>query len=161
MAAMADKVYWWWDTDPGNTGPAFTEGGTVCDTGRTSNWGDPLDRSSACGDYFPIIRFRGNVHFDDHGAVGQGILLVDGRFDIDDSDFTFYGLIVVRGRCDFEHEVTVYGAVHCAGGGGEIQEDAEINYSSCALTAALTYSGVLTETFGPLRRLGSRAWSEF
>ncbi len=161
MAAMADKVYWWSDTDPGNTGPAFTEGGTVCDTGRKSNWGDPLDRSSACGDYFPIIRFRGDVHFDDHGAVGQGILLVDGRFDIDDSDFTFYGLIVVRGRCDFEHEVTVYGAVHCAGGGGEIQEDAEINYSSCALAAALTYSGVLTETFGPLRRLGSRAWSEF
>ena len=36
-----------------------------------------------------------------------------------------------------------------------------INYSSCALADALTYAGVLTETFGPLRRLGSRAWSEF
>jgi hypothetical protein len=160
MAAMADKVYWS-DAVLVDLGPAFKDGGTVCNSGRKSNWGDPLDRSSVCGDYFPIIHFKDDVHFDDHGSVGQGILLVDGRFDIDDSDFTFYGLIVVRGSCDFEHEVTVYGAVHCADDGGQIHEDAVINYSSCALADALTYSGVLTETFGPLKRLGSRAWSEF
>jgi hypothetical protein len=158
MAAMADKVYWS-DAVLEDLGPVFEDGGTVCDTSRKSNWGDTLDRSSACGDYFPIIRFRDDVHFDDHGSVGQGILLGDGRFDID--DFTFYGLIIVRGSCDFEHEVTVYGAVHCADDEGQIHEDAVINYSSCALADALTYSGVLTETFGPLKRLGSRAWSEF
>ena len=160
MAAMADKVYWS-DAVIVDLHPVFKDGGTVCDTSRTRNWGDPMDRSSACGDYFPIIHFKDDVHFDDHGSVGQGILLVDGRFDIDDSDFTFYGLIIVRGRCDFEHEVTVYGAVHCAGDDGQVQERAVINYSSCALADALTYAGVLTETFGPLRRLGSRAWSEF
>ncbi|MCH8936646.1 MAG: hypothetical protein IIB90_13045 [Gemmatimonadetes bacterium] len=162
MAAMADKVYWS-DAVVVDLGPVFKEGGTVCDTSRTKNWGDPLDRSSACGNYFPIIHFKDDVHFDDHGSVGQGILLVDGRFDIDNSDFTFYGLIIVRGNesCDFEHEVTVYGAVHCAKDGGQIHQDAVINYSSCALADALTYSGVLTETFGPLKRIGSRAWSEF
>ena len=160
MVAMADKVYES-DAEPEDLGPFFKDGGTVCDTGIMNNWGDPLDRSSACGDYFPIIHFKDDVHFDDHGSVGQGILLVDGRFDIDDSDFTFYGLIIVGERCRFEDEVTVYGAVHCAKKDGRTRDDALINYSSCALADALTYSGVLTETFGPLKRLGSRAWSEF
>jgi len=157
MVAMADKVY-----APGaSPDPSPSVTGTNCNTGVQDNWGDPLNPNAPCGDYFPIIHFQGDVEFNDTGSVGQGILLVDGNFAVGGGDFAFYGLIMIQGKCVFEYGSSVYGAVLCATGGGEIGDDAAINYSSCALADALTQAGV-TQAYGPVvEPLGSRAWSEF
>ena len=59
-----------------------------------ANWGDPVDRSSACGTRVPVIFAPGDLTID--GGVGQGVLLVGGHLVIAGA-FTFSGQIVVRG----------------------------------------------------------------
>ena len=41
-------------------GPRFAADGS-CDFGHPENWGDPLNPTSACGNYFPIIYAPGNL----------------------------------------------------------------------------------------------------
>lgn len=157
LAALAEKTY-----APGSSPSWFapvTSGGK-CDTGVMNNWGAPRDAGHPCADYFPIIHFLGNVEFTTMGSAGQGILLVDGDLAVGGGDFTFYGLIMVRGACVFEYQSTVYGAVQCANPSSESQEigdDARLNYSTCALAGALSANGLLG---GGLQPIGQRAWSE-
>jgi len=59
-----------------------------------ANWGEPVDRSSACATRVPVIFAPGDLTID--GGVGQGVLLVGGHLVIAGA-FTFSGQIVVRG----------------------------------------------------------------
>ncbi len=156
MVAKADKVYPALSSAPFPS-PSVT--GPNCNTGLLDNWGDPLDPSAPCGDYFPIIHIQGDVEFTGVGSVGQGILLVDGDLRVGGGDFAFYGLIMVKGLCVFEYASSLHGAVQCASAFGEIGDASPILYSSCALEQALSKSAL--RTVGSVELIGSRAWSEF
>lgn len=140
-----------------NFEPSLTVDGR-CDTGDRNNWGAPLDTSSPCFDYFPIIHFRNSGQewtLNGKGA-GQGILLVDGDLRVN-GGFEFYGPVIIRGT------LTTNGS----GGhfwGGTIAENfqnenqkvlgnAELQYSSCALGRAL-----LGSSFNRPSVIPERSW---
>lgn len=120
--------------------PSTTASG-ACNTADLNNWGDPLNPSRVCGTYFPIIYVRGNLNI--NGVQGQGLLFVDGDLSVQ-GNFQFYGPVVVRGML----RTTGTGG-HFNGGVIAANVDLEqntvlgnavVNYSSCAVLRALTYT---------------------
>lgn len=152
MVALADK------TGPtgtiNNTGPVVW--GSGCVTGPATNWGDPLNPTAPCGDYFPMIHIPGSVRIQS-GGVGQGILLVDGDMDLR-GDFVFYGVIIVQGNFETQGNGNrVYGGVLASNATIEAQTltgGSEIDFSSCATTRAVLNNRALTRP----RPLGQRSW---
>ncbi|MEX0691140.1 MAG: hypothetical protein WD043_04800 [Gemmatimonadales bacterium] len=112
-----------------------------CQTETLTNWGDPIDPTSPCNDYFPIIWVNGDLNINQ--LMGQGVLIVDGDLSVQ-GGFQFYGPVIVRGFL----KTTGTGG-HFNGGvvaanvaleQNTVLGDAVINYSSCALIRALTAS---------------------
>jgi hypothetical protein len=136
-------------------GLAPSVSGGVCNTADPNNWGDPMHTSVAsCQTYFPIIHALGNLQLT--GGVGQGILLVDGDLTITGGAH-FYGPVIVKGSL----KSTGSGG-HVTGGvmaanvdleQSSLLGDAEIQFSSCALSRAL--SGAAAPMF-----LARRSWTE-
>jgi hypothetical protein len=138
--------------------PAFTAAG-ACNTAVASNWGDPNRATPAgtCEGYFPIIYFSGagsTVHIT--GGTGQGILLVDGDLIVD-GGFQWYGPVIARG-----HVTTQGTGGHFNGGVMAADVDLEqntvlgnaiIDYSKCAIDAALVGAGIP-------KRLKQRSWAD-
>lgn len=132
-------------------GPSWT--GSTCNTGVLTNWGAPrMATTNPCFSYFPIIYASGSVRIS--GGQGQGILLVNGDFEIS-GGFEFFGPVIVRGEV---RSTGTGGHIY----GGVMSEDANftvslisgnsvVNYSSCAITRALQGSA-----FG--RPVGNRSW---
>jgi hypothetical protein len=126
----------------------------ACDetSAQTGNWGDPTDvlgytvggtTTYPCNSYFPIIYYSGS-ELQMGNAVGQGILLVDGdlRFN---ANFTFYGLIIVKGQVTKANgNSKIYGALVAQnanlGDNSMFNGNLTINYSSCAVSSALAAS---------------------
>jgi hypothetical protein len=135
-------------------GPVVANG--QCNKAVLTNWGDGVNPTQPCGGYYPIVHITGNANI--NGLQGQGILLVDGSLSVQGS-FQWFGVTIIQG------------ALRTAGGGGTdahfwgatmvhdsadvgtttMSGHANINYSSCALMAALNNSGVVA----PMR---SRGW---
>lgn len=138
-------------------GPVVSGGS--CVTSNTKNWGDPnrATPSGACESYFPIIHFTDSTaNTQITGGSGQGILLVDGDLTVS-GGFSFYGPVIVRG-----HLRTTGTGGHFYGGVMAANVDLEqnavlgnaiINYSQCAVQAAIQGSGA-----GKLAN--DRPWSE-
>jgi hypothetical protein len=131
----------------------------VCNRTDSRNWGETARASPApiCSDYFPIIHFTGataNVNIT--GGRGQGIILVDGDLSMT-GGFTFNGPVIVRGRFStYGTGAHVNGAVMA--GNVDLEQNAVagnaiVNYSSCAIDAALAGAGVI-------RRVTQRAWAD-
>ena len=121
----------------------------------TSNWGDGANHNNPCGLYFPIIHLTGNTTLS--GGEGQGILLADGNLTLSGS-FTFYGLVLAKGGFSTVPggSSKIYGSVMAQSinlATTAFNGDVVINYSNCALTQALQYTGVPA-----LNR--SRSWSQ-
>jgi hypothetical protein len=135
--------------------PSFTADGS-CNTGDTSNWGDPVDPTSACGSYFPIIHVNGTALVQSN-AVGQGILLVEGDLDLRGT-FIFSGIVIVQGN--FETQGSghrIYGAVMASNADLDrerIVGSSVVQNSTCAVTRAVLLNGSLTR----LRALDERSW---
>ena len=134
--------------------------GTTCTTSVTSNWGSPLLPAGYCGTYYPIIHVTGDLRIDGTSATttqGQGILLVDGNMKA--FDFTFAGMVVIRGTLDSTHFFKVYGGVQVINKNHsafkEDTWDVMFAYSSCALGKAFALAG--PSGVSPLR---SRSWAE-
>ncbi len=126
----------------------------TCDTSVATNWGAPLDPSSPCYDYFPIIHAPGNLEIEGPTpGAGQGILLVDGNLEIE-QDFQFYGIIIVMGKVEFEHNVQIYGGV-IAGSKLEVEDGASVRFSQCAVDRALKNNGLMIT-----KSLADRSWVE-
>lgn len=70
------------------------DGGGDCDIGQQKNWGDPINPTGACGNYYPVIYVSGDLTV--NTGIGQGLLLVDGDLNAQ-GGFEFYGIVVVRG----------------------------------------------------------------
>ena len=128
----------------------------VCNTSALTNWGDGMNPSAPCGNYFPIIRITGDATI--NGEQGQGVLLVDGNLSVQGS-FQWFGVVIVQGTLSTSGggstDAHFWGATMVKGGlnfgSNAMSGRANINYSSCALIAALNNTGVVA----PMR---SRGW---
>ncbi len=136
------------------TNPNFG-GPSGCDKTDLLNWGDGMNPLSACGDYFPIIHVTGSVTL--NGDQGQGILLVDGDLQVDGS-YQFYGITIVHGDLKTggggNTDAHFWGGVLAKNADLSMQNlsgHATLNYSSCAILAAL-------QATSPISMMRSRGW---
>jgi hypothetical protein len=138
-----------------NMAPSFNADGS-CNYGDLYNWGDPIDPTSRCGSYFPIIHINGTMLLQSN-AVGQGILLVEGDVDLRGT-FIFHGIIITQGN--FETQGTghrIMGGVMASNANLDqerIVGSSIVQYSSCAVTRAVLENGNLTR----VRPLSERSW---
>jgi hypothetical protein len=152
---MATNVY----ASGANPSPAPSVSGGICSTGVLNNWGAPTNSSNACHNHFPIIYTPGNMHISAN-STGQGILLVGGDLSIQ-SQFEFYGPVVVMGVIDFQGGAEVHGSVFAYGGGsiGSTSSTAGnmgVQYSSCAIQRAVLGASGLSRGV-PIR---NRSWMD-
>lgn len=131
--------------------------GTQCDKTKLLNWGDGMNPSQPCGNYFPIIHIAGSATL--NGVEGQGVLLVDGDLSIQGS-YIWYGVVIVQGKIQSagggSTDAHFYGAVmgnDVALSTQSLSGNATLQYSKCAITNALEGTMVVT----PVR---SRSWSQ-
>ena len=131
--------------------------GTVCDRGDATNWGDGMNPTAPCADWFPIIHITGDATL--NGDQGQGILLVDGDLSVQGS-YEFYGIVIVKGSLKTAGggatEAHFWGAVMAENVDLELNTlsgNATLNYSKCAVTQALNMTGIVA----PER---SRGWTQ-
>lgn len=136
------------------TDPAVSGG--LCDKTNLTNWGDGMNPSATCGDYFPIVHIAGDATL--NGDQGQGILLVDGDLSIQGA-YQYYGIVIVKGSLKTagggSTEAHFWGAVMAQNVDLDLNTlsgDATLNYSKCAVIQALNMTGVIA----PDR---SRSWS--
>jgi hypothetical protein len=131
--------------------PSFLPSGS-CDFTDMRNWGDPLNPTSLCGGYFPIIYVSGNLVL--NTGQGQGILMVEGDLTVN-GGFEFFGIVIVRGSLSTAGTGGHFnGAVLAANvnlDNNAVLGDALVQYSQCAKAKALTNAA-------PGRQLRSRGW---
>ncbi len=131
--------------------------GTSCDKATPTNWGDGLNPSQPCGNYFPTIHIAGSATL--NGVEGQGILMVDGDLNIQGS-FIYYGVVIVQGAIKSagggSTDAHFYGAVMAkdvALSTQSLSGNATLQYSKCAITNAMQGTMIVT----PVRE---RAWAQ-
>ncbi len=131
--------------------------GTQCDKTQLLNWGDGMNPSQPCGNYFPIVHIAGSATL--NGVEGQGILLVDGDLMIQGS-YIFYGVVIVQGAIKSagggSTDAHFYGAVmgkDVSLSTQQLSGNATLQYSKCAITNAMQGTMIVT----PVR---SRSWSQ-
>ncbi len=142
LVSLADKSFM--GSVP-NPAPSVVSG--RCNIASTSNWGDPLNTASPCFDYYPIIYIGASGTTNLTGGYGQGILLVENDIKVT-GGFEWYGPIYVKGTL-----TTMGSGGHFWGGvvaanvnldTNTVLGNAEIQYSSCAITRALLLNANLT-----------------
>jgi hypothetical protein len=131
--------------------------GSGCDKGQPTNWGDGMNPSLPCGNYFPIVHIAGTATL--NGVEGQGVLLVDGDLNIQGS-FIFYGVVIVQGAIKSagggSTDAHFYGAVMAkdvALSTQSLSGNATLQYSKCAITNAMQGTMIVT----PLK---ARSWAQ-
>jgi hypothetical protein len=131
---------------------------TTCDKSGNFNWGEPRRPGIVgCHGYFPIIYSAGSLKLNGNG-YGQGILLVNGDFEINGS-FEFTGIVIVRDDITKGNgNAKIQGAVFAAN--LDLQDpqswitgNQDIFYSKCAVESALTGSAILV-------RVAQRHWAQ-
>jgi hypothetical protein len=132
-------------------------GNGQCNKLTAMNWGDGMNPSQPCGNYFPIVHIAGTATL--NGVQGQGVLLVDGDLNIQGS-FIYYGVVIVQGAIKSAGGGTTdahfYGALMAKDVALSTQSlagNATLQYSKCAITNAMQGTMIVT----PSR---SRAWSQ-
>lgn len=132
-----------------------------CNKAITSNWGEPwfnppmIGVITQCQSYFPIIYRNGNLRVQD--GRGQGILLVEGNFEVR-GNFEFSGIVIVRGELSTQgtgNKITGAVLAQNAELGDEttIIGNPVINYSACAIERALVGNAAL-------KPLVERSWAQ-
>jgi hypothetical protein len=136
--------------------PATTGTPPVCNAAVQNNWGAPVDNTSPCFNYFPIIYHYGDLSLEGQG-LGQGILLVEGNLNVQ-GQISFFGPVIVTGsvhvRGTGSDDVKFYGGIVASDvqlDDSRLNGNATVLYSSCANRRALQGSGVVT-------RLSERGW---
>lgn len=135
------------------TNPATSNG--ACDKTILTNWGDGLNKTAPCGNYFPIVHITGDATL--NGDQGQGILLVDGSLSVQGS-YEWFGLVIILG----DLKTAGGGSTIAHFWGGVMAKNADLdtqnlsgkatlNYSKCAITQALQ----MTQVAATMR---SRGW---
>jgi hypothetical protein len=124
--------------------------GTVCDTSRRGNWGEPSIPGHPCHDYFPIIYSATDLNIG--SGAGQGILIVNGNLTIA-AGVRFYGAVLVRGRLDAAG-AELLGSVRIAGTSGASRLGGAFRYEDCALDRAFRLAPGLRRLY----RISDRWW---
>lgn len=136
-------------------GPVLDPATGGCDPLAATNLGEPLDSSSRCFGFFPIISVSSGSRIE--GGRGQGVLLADGDLELADG-FDFYGVVVVAGRLTIAGAGTrVTGLVllrHSPSDTARLTGVGSVALSRCAIRRA---AGRSTH----LRPLSGRSWSRF
>ncbi|MEO7966696.1 MAG: hypothetical protein ABIT38_22585, partial [Gemmatimonadaceae bacterium] len=138
-------------------GPVGTA--TTCDKSNSFNWGEPYRPGTiaGCYGYYPIIYSASSLKLNGNG-YGQGILLVNGDFEIN-GKFEWYGLVIVRdditkGNGTAQIMGAVYSAnLNLADPTNFIAGNQDVLYSKCAVESALRGSSILV-------RVKERHWSQ-
>jgi hypothetical protein len=135
--------------------PVFDPATGRCDPSAATNFGEPLDSSSRCFRFFPIISVASGGRIE--RGRGQGVLLADGDLELADG-FDFYGVVVVGGRLTIAGAGTrVTGLVllrHSPSDTARLTAVGSIALSRCAIARAAGRST-------PFRPLSGRSWSRF
>ncbi|MEX2157390.1 MAG: pilus assembly PilX N-terminal domain-containing protein [Gemmatimonadales bacterium] len=135
--------------------PSVTNG--VCDKSVLTNWGDGLNPTAPCGNYFPTIHITGNATLD--GVQGQGILLVDGNLTVQGS-FQFFGIVIVQG----DLKTAGGGTSEAHFWGGVMAKNADLSVESLAGKATLNFSScsilAVLQAQSPIAMMRSRGWSQ-
>jgi hypothetical protein len=76
--------------------PRASTAGGVCDTRDPLNWGSPA--GGVCGDHYPIVRITGDATLG-AGAVGQGVLIVDGSLRVT-AGAQFSGIVIAANEIE-------------------------------------------------------------
>ncbi|MGH7547999.1 MAG: hypothetical protein ACREMM_07485 [Gemmatimonadales bacterium] len=135
------------------TEPTFIGG--QCNNADLLNWGDGMNKTSACGNYFPIVYVNGNVVL--NNMQGQGILLVNGNVSVQGS-YQFFGITIIQGELATagggNTEAHFWGMTMARNVNFETQKfsgKAELNYSKCAIIDALQHTSLTSQ-------MRSRGW---
>ena len=126
--------------------PVVTNG--QCDRTVLTNWGDGVNPTQPCGNYFPIIHITGDANI--NGLQGQGILLVDGSLTVQ-GGFQWFGITIVRGTLKTagggSADAHFWGATMVQDSvvvdNNTLSGHANILYSKCAVLKALEQTGVV------------------
>lgn len=132
-----------------------------CNKSLDINWGEPwfdppmIGVITQCQSYFPIIYRNGNLRVQD--GRGQGVLLVEGNFEVR-GNFEFNGIVIVRGELSTQgtgNKITGAVLAQNAELGDEttIIGNPVINYSACAVERALVGNA-------SLKPLVERSWAQ-
>lgn len=132
---------------------------TTCDVATITNWGEPFRPGAVAGcyTYYPIIYSSGSLKLNGNG-YGQGILLINGDFEINGT-FEWFGLVIVRDDITKGNGTAqIHGAVYSANLSlGDATNwfvgTQDVEYSKCAVESALRGSAILT-------RVKERHWSQ-
>jgi hypothetical protein len=122
--------------------------GAACNYSDNMNWGDP-SRTTACGDYFPIIFIDGNLKIQAN-SQGQGVLLVNGDLDMA-GGFEFNGIVIVRDDIKSTGNGNKISGSAFAGNtyttdNTSISGNSEIQFSRCAIERAAKGSATIVRT---------------
>ena len=138
-----------------STQPSFLGG--ACNRADLQNWGDGMNKASACGSYFPIIYIAGHTVL--NGVQGQGILLIDGDLSVQGS-YQFFGITVIKGELKTagggNTEAHFWGMTMARNINLDTQKfsgKAELNYSKCAIIDALQKTSRVAQ-------MRSRSWMQ-
>ena len=130
-----------------------------CRTSDLYNWGAPTSPLHVCFNYFPIIYVPGDLTISANGT-GQGILLIAGNMNVQ-SQFDFYGPVVVLGTVDTQGGAKVVGSLFAYGGGtvGDAfaAGNMTVQYSSCGIKRAALGAFALSRGI-PIR---NRSWMDY
>lgn len=133
-----------------------------CDRSQGWNWGDGMDPTAPCANYFPVIHVDGNARLEGWGH-GQGLLLVEGDLNLA-GGFNFFGIIIVQGDLTTSggggNYPTVHGGILSRNPDGNTQSFSGFSrmlYSTCAIQRAL--AGLNNELV-QLRPIRHRTWSD-
>jgi len=132
---------------------------TTCDKSLDYNWGEPNRPGTVigCYGYFPIIYSASSLHLNGNG-YGQGILLVNGDFEINGT-FEFTGIVIVRDDIlKSNGTAKIQGAVFAANMTltdplSWMTGNQDVFYSKCAVESALNGSAILV-------RVTQRHWAQ-
>ena len=120
------------DSNP--TLPSYTGDGS-CNTADPYNWGDPLNPSLPCANWFPTIHVEGDLQLEGNYR-GQGLLLVDGDIRAQ-GGFEFYGPVIVKGDLVSAGNFEIYGGVKGKKADMSVGTS-QIYYSACVLQRVLS-----------------------
>jgi Tfp pilus assembly protein PilV len=136
---------------PGGTfTPRPSVAGVECRRSDPLNWGDPTP-GAPCADHFPIVHVRGSAVLGT-GAVGQGMLVVDGDLRVQ-GDARFVGVVFAAGAIEVAGPgAAIVGAAFAASGDGSgtssVRDGGAIRFASCAVRRAMLGTSRLVPTAG-------------
>ncbi len=141
------------------TAPSLNADGT-CNKTDFRNWGDGINQTAPCANYFPIIYIPGAAGKTTlNGVQGQGILLVDGDLAVQGS-YEFFGIVIIRGSLTTAGggatDAHFWGGVMAQNVSLDLQNlsgKATLNFSKCAIIQALQ----MTQATAPMV---SRGWAQ-